>query len=432
MKIEQLSSADQKRVSDALAKCAAATKDIEDPKQLSDAAYGIFSSALGDNPGLFKVACRVYNSCKSIHKLASASDDTRGNSFTLLDPNQLSARLAQDRQTSLIKAASAPASFGKIQRQAAVSVKPMQKAASAVVDSVASVAPMFTSKAEVRTAVVDELNEWDVLIKNASADVSASRRAFADSLDKFIAVLGSTPDSLRKRAAAQLYANYGAAVTEAFSRFNSARPMSKIASADYVGKFRGTPQIDNVDIATATKNLLSSNDRLLRSEQLLNKVASDATVSIREMFDGLKKSAGIADTAVKTAVTADLLSDIPSFLGYGHTSKDTQEAINNTEIENAVLAASSKRAFIKAVQDPVIASYPLPDVVTAFNIALKRIPPSARRLPATRNQALINAEMVAALAEGNTPSKADREHLLTAMRNYDRNAPTGIMEGVIA
>ena len=112
--LKKLSFTDRQRVTEALTKCAAETKDIEQADQLAEKAYAVFAKELGDNPGLFKAACQVYNSCKSIHKLDSATDETRGNSFAILNVPELTERLGKDNLIAMRKVASAPFSFTRI------------------------------------------------------------------------------------------------------------------------------------------------------------------------------------------------------------------------------------------------------------------------------------------------------------------------------
>jgi hypothetical protein len=433
MKTEQLSSKDQKRVSDALAKCAAATKSIDDPQQLEDAAYSIFKESLGDNPRLIKVASRVYNSCKSIHKLASASDSDRDRTFGLLDPNKMAQRAVADSHIAMCKKASAPATFGVINAVQEVSSLSMRKAASAVVTGKPAemvVEPM--SGAARRAALTEVMTDWENLVKEASGELTMAREAFKDALSMFVATMSSMPAHLRKSAAAKVYANYGKFAESAIAHFNSVRPMHKVASSDYVGKYKGTPIIDDKDVAKAAEDLQKANREYLDKKAYMELVAQECVDALGTLFNGMKKSASSAtDKIVTSGVLADLGSGLPSFLGYDYSDDYAKGQLANIEIENAILAAGSRRAFIKALTDDAIASYPLPKIIEAFNKAYSTLPPSVRRMPATRSQALINAEMIASLAEDNTPSKADREHLLMAMRNFDYNTPVGVVEGMV-
>lgn len=432
MKTEQLSKRDQDRVSDALAKCAAATKSIDDPTQLADAAYSIFKESLGDNPRLFKVACRVYNSCKSIHRLSSADDNSRGDTFAILDANSLTDRLAGEAAIAMRKAASCPATFGTVPVQPNHSMNSgLKKAASATDPTKLSISAVKMSKGECRAALTDVINSWESLIKEASWDVRKATMEQAAATDLFIATLSSVPTAMRKSAAAKVYANYGVVAEAALNLFNQAKPMYKVASTDYVGKYKGTPIIEDKDLANAIHKFATATDAMFARKAYLEKAAAECTRTIEELLVGIKKSAALADTAVRTAVTADIMADVPKMLGYDYSDDKAKSELANIEIENAIIAAGSRRAFMKAIQDDHIASYPLPEIIDAFNKAYASLPPSARRMPATKNQALINAEMIANLAEGNTPSKADREHLIQIMKNYDSKTPVGVVESLV-
>lgn len=432
MRSEQLSSKDQKRVSDALAKCAAATKSIDDPQQLEDAAYGIFKEALGDNPRLIKVASRVYNSCKSIHKLASADDSTRDRSFGLLNPEKMAQRATRDSQIALCKKASAPATFGVLKTAQASTDSGIRKAASSDTSTkVSGIVPEVMSGAAKKEAIVRTLQDWEDLVKEASGELSIARSNFTDALEVFVATMCSMPTHMRKSAAAKVYANYGKFAESALNRFNDARPMYKVASTDYVGKYRGTPIIDDVDVARATSRLYKANEKYMAKKAYLDRVVLECFTAVKDLFSGMQKSASISDAVITSGIISDLGKGVPSFLGYDYSDDYAKGQLANIEIENAILAAGSRRAFIKSLTDDTIASYPLPKIIEAFNKAYSKLPPAVRRMPATRSQALINAEMVASLAEDNTPSKADREHLLNIMSSYDSSTPVGVVEGMV-
>ena len=433
MKIEQLSSKDQKRVSDALAKCAAATKDIEDQQQLNDAAYGIFKDSLGDNPGLFKVACRVYNSCKSIHKLSAAGDDDRGNSFALLDANGLTDRLNKEASIAIYKQASAPVVFSTLPK--IDKTEPMRKVASSVTANKPILAVEKLDGAARKSAINQIIRDWEDLVKEASSELSAASRELSSCMSDFVTALLQVPSNLRKTAAAEVYANYGSDADLAIRRFNEMRPMHKIASADYVGKYKGTPLISAKAVELASSKLFEANDELVVKKAYMDKVASECVAAMRTLFTGMRKSAasdGLAGKALTAAIGADVVSGLPELLGYDYTEEKGRSALADTEVENAILAAGSRRAFMKSLHNDTIASYPLPKIVEAFNLAYSKLPPSVRRMPATRSQALINAEMIATLAEGNTPSKADREHLLSIMKQFDYKTPVGLSEGLVS
>ena len=407
---KKLSAVDRQRVSNALTKCAAATKDIETNEELADKAYQILSKELGDNPGLFKAACQVYNSCKSIHKLSAADDNTRGNSFSILNVQDMSSRLTADKAKTIRKAASAPAMFSKVVKP--VEGEVLQKVASVQECKVDTATPKVDNN-DYRQFLIAELEDTEAfLYKSATAVRNASRR-FESALDSFISALATEPREIRKEAAARLYANYGEPAAVLLDCFSKKRPLQKLAAADYKGKFKGTPHLPGSGLFKRAQAALEAKQELDARTKLHSEVlASSANMVLdhcRSYYGLGKKAAGLAELVVKT----EALKDLASFFGGGEEDMDYAKKVFNSQFINNMLAHSHRRSFMRAAMNDALAKYPLSELVPAYNKAIATLPANTRLLPATANQSLIESIMMKDLATGSTPSKADIELIST-------------------
>ena len=92
----------------ALLECIEKTAGIEDKAELNKQAFDVLYKHLGDQPELLKRACEAYNHKKSLYKLESATDDTRGDSFAILDAPALYEKALNKKHTEdMTKVASA-------------------------------------------------------------------------------------------------------------------------------------------------------------------------------------------------------------------------------------------------------------------------------------------------------------------------------------
>ena len=428
---KKLSAVDRQRVSNALTKCAAATKDIETNEELADKAYQILSKELGDNPGLFKAACQVYNSCKSIHKLSAADDNTRGNSFSILNVQDMSSRLTADRAKTIRKAASAPAMFSKVSKPS--NFEPIRKAANAdnrCATNTQFEVPAFDSH-DYRHFLIGELEDAEAFIlKTASAVQRTSARRDA-LLESFTAALATEPRELRKDAAARLVANYGEEADKIIKAFGNARPLQKLATADYHNKFKGTPSLQKSRATELATELIEA-ERELRKAAIMHSVALEKTANM--VIDHAKqymliKSAAVGDKLLGTALKADIIRDFAEQVGIEEMDKDkmAKEVINNRFI-NRMIAHSHRRAFMRALQNPAIAKYPIDQALAAFNATIPKLPISQRNMPATAHQSLIESQMMNALATGSVPSKADTEVITTLANTIGKLNPDVVIK----
>ena len=425
--LKKLSFTDRQRVSDALTKCASETKNIEDPVKLADTAYMVFSKELGDNPGLFKAACQVYNSCKSIHKLSAADDNTRGDSFAILNVPEMSARLASDSKLAMRKHASIPCIF--------TSAKPiesakLEKAASAVAEAVKKPvkAPEFTKGSYRQFLLSDLAATEDCLLKAANA-VTYSEAAEKEAEDRFIASLAVIPPTMRKDACARLYSNYGEEFSALVEMFNSERPMYKVASADYKNKYKGTASLPDKDIAEAVRSLLQLRKAASEAREVFDFTISNAIDTIKDhvKFYGnlMKKADGSGDTFSKAIVKTKAIGDIADLIGDSKVdAASVERKVYNTQLVNAIVGHAAQRALIKAVQNPSISAYPMPEIIDAANRALANMPVQLRSMPATANQALFEGMLMKELATRSTPSKADVQSVAELTKAFSGLRPT--------
>lgn len=426
----RLSPTDKQKVSDALTDCARRTKDIDNPSKLADEAYSILSAKLGDNPGLFKAACQVYNSCKSIHKLSEASDDTRGNTFAILDVQDMTKRLQNEKNVQLRKAAAAPATFRKVQP---ITGAGMSKVASSTDRNTQDRRPQApkVSLNEFKQYLREELTDIEEFLHKSAGILSRATSLRDEAVDSFVAAFAVEPTSLRKDAAARLVANYGDSAKRLIEAFADKRPLSKLASADYEHKYVGTPALPQGTIHTLAKEAMSAMSDYSRAGDdyttIINTMAENV-VDYAKTYMSLRKKAD-AGTVV---VGAGALKGLNEMLGLddGDDAKGYKDDIFTTEMINNMMAHSYQRAFMRAATQSAISKYALDKIVGAFNRAVSKLPANSRMVPATANQSLIEGMMIDELAKGAVPSKADTEVIATLANTIGKlQSDKGIYRG---
>ena len=419
--LKRLSSTDRQRVADALTKCAAETRDIENPTELANKAYEVFSKELGDKPGLFKAACQVYNSCKSIHKLDTATDSDRGNSFAILNVPEMSSRLANANRIAMQKAASQPALFTKVVHTPVVEPK-LEKAASEKKD-IRPAAPEFTRDSYYKFLCSDLEETERMLLKAANACRSTSE-AVEEAEELFTASMSTVPGSVRKEACARLYATYGEDFSKLVDLFNTKRPMQKLASSDYKNKYKGTPRLTEPEIVAAAEDLMKLGKKASEDNQVYDYMLEESLNTVKDhikFYKNLSKTAadGKGDTFSTAVVKAKALSDIGELIGDSRVDADAVDRkIYTTKLINAIVGHAAQRAVIKAVQNNAIAKYPLPEIVDAANRAFAQMPLQLRQMPATANQALFESMLMKELATRSTPSKADIQSISELTKSF--------------
>ena len=420
MRNQQLSSEDQRKVSAALAKCAAETKAIEDSDKLADAAYKIFKDELGDNPRLVKVACRVYNSCKSIHKLSAAGDDNRGDSFSLLDANGMAKRMEQDSAINLQKSASAAFSFAVSKPEPAESLD-MRKVASADVPAKADYFSVDRSELLEQTpGYVRQITaDCEAELLKVASDCKAAEQRFIDALEMFTVTMVTLPTDIRKEAAAQICAGGSKLGRQVVECFNDIKPLQKVATACF-DHYRGSAKITNQEVANAFEQVKRANDELRDARAIQETVTAQIAEETKGLFELVKVAAGI-EGMVGAAAIANSGKSVPSILGLEEeTPEKIRRSIYTNKVINRQIQHSAERMFINLIQDKNIAKYPLPEVVKAYNLTLAKLPVNMRLTPVTAHAALIKSDVISNLAEGNVPSKSDTDKIVNILGAYNR------------
>ena len=357
---KKLSAVDRQRVSNALTKCAAATKDIEKNEELAEQAYQILSKELGDNPGLFKAACQVYNSCKSIHKLSAADDNTRGDSFSILNVQDMCGRLSEDKAKSIRKAASAPAVFGKIERP--TSEEPLQKAASASPrvsrDGYRMNITKEAAEDSYATFLIAELSDAEAFLYKSANAVRDAERNRRHALEMFVASMATESAGVRKDAAARLFANYGKDIDELITAFGEQRPMQKLASADYQNKYKGTPSLAAGKITESALAVLEA-EKVLEArtklhQEVLQKTANMVLDHCASVYGLGKKAAGEGGLA-GLVVKSTAVKELAELFGGGDEDKEMAKEIFNTAFINNMVAHSHRRSFMRAAMTDSLA-----------------------------------------------------------------------------
>ena len=416
---KKLSNSERDRVSAILTKCAQETKHIENSAELGDAVFGILSKELGDNPGLFKAACQTYNSCKSIYKLEAADDNTRGNSFSILDVQDMMARLNAKKSVDLRKAASAPAVFKKVQ-----TVKPMKKVASAATptkDTNKKMSMIGIDERTVRGFIKQELDDLDCVLHKTASAVRVADAVLEAAVGELSHDLIAMGESDRIKHLSKIAANFGEYGKTLLAIFEETNPRYAVSSKQGFIRYKGTPALGLESIykkASAAVESIKSAETAEVFKQFALLKGADALKSYAKIYGkGINKRAdgGILGTAIK----ADAAKDIADMLSLN--SQDTDKLIKdiyNAEYMNELIGHSYGRAFMNAAMDESIAKYPLDKLVAAFNSAVAKLPVNTRMTPATMHQSLINSLMINALATGSAPSKADTDTIEALQSAY--------------
>lgn len=413
----KLSKTERDRVSNILTKCAQATKHIEDREQLANEVFNILADDLGDRPGLFKAACQTYNSCKSIYRLESADDNTRGNSFAILDVQDMMNRLHDRNATAMQKAASAPAVFSKVK------TANIQKKASAepTTNKIEQTPVEYTdSPSSVNAFIKSELDSLDATINKAASALREAGTVLDICVNEFAHDAIALNERDRAKALSKIAANFGKYGKILVASFEAEYPKHKVSDSSSYTQYKGTPSLDDSAINKKASALVSAIENAERKSAVhafaLIK-GGDALKSYSKIY-GVRKQADVGGI-IGTSIKADAAKDIAEMLSI--KSEDADKLIKdvyNAEYMNELIGHSYGRAFMNAIMDESIAKYPIDKLVPAFNAAVAKLPANTRMTPATMHQALINSMMINALATGSAPSKADTDTIEALMTAY--------------
>ena len=426
--MKQLSEKDRRKAMDVLAKCAAATKDITDAKELNDKVYEILHEAFPNQPQMIKRACQAYNSAKSIHKLSTADDSNRGDDFSILNPNDMCKRAMDEGViSSLRKAASAcgirTATFSKDPE------KPMAKAASA-----SQVNHREIAREEQRTMGVfqakqmmrETLESYSNSIRKFASAGNACAREFEATKKDFIRKMASAHAEERKKAAELLCSYYGEAGDGLIRAYNEAEPFKKIASYNK-NKYKGSVTLPNTELYKSASACINASDKLINSENRSMLLMDTALGFVRDVLPstGMSKQAAITPASLLAGTLGVKSAEgIPEILELDDPSEaHTRAKIYDTELLNLLKEHSVRRAFMDMLLDPSIQKYPLDKVLDAYNASLKETPLSLRGVPDTANLGLLKSRTLALLGRGGVPSAGDADTIINIQKVYGRLDP---------
>ena len=357
----------------ALLECIEKTAGIEDKEELNKQAFDVLYKHLGDQPELLKRACEAYNHKKSLYKLESATDDTRGDSFAILDAPALYEKALNKKHTEdMTKVASAAmkpmfwADEVPIAEDIAEEI-PLQKFASAETAST-YVDKQWTPR-EAQYELTEELRDDANLIYKYANELDSARVQYSNAMDRMTLELATMPMSMRKQAASLIVSVMGSFGDTLIDEFNKKRPMQKLASVSRI-ESRGT--------------LRFPSDNVYKYAKLAKKANDD--FNMPEAF-------GITD---------------------GDYNKVAEKLFTPT-VQNKVRELSTKRALYELYTDDYISSFSDDQIVDAFNQVLQQLPPNERIRPAL-NTALIKSRVIDYLGRGGVASAADADKILAQTR----------------
>lgn len=432
--MKQLSASDRTKVMNVLAKCAAETKDITDAGELNEAVYKILHKEFPGQPQLIKRACQAYNSAKSLHKLSSSDDSTRGDDFSILNPNEMYERAKIDGVTSsLSKAASA------IGLRSAVFTKdpevPMAKAASATSVKKSTLTDGRENVPELSAFQVKHINNenlrgFESCITKFASQCNQVARTFEKSKKEFITKMASESSASRRFVAEILHARYGEAGDALVDEYNKNTKINKVANYNK-NKYRGSVQLPDSEICKKASACIEASENLRRTEDRGFLMLDMMLPCLKDMISKsrITKEAAMpaAGSIIGTALGIGAAKDIPELVGLDDPDEAaTRKAIYTTELHNRLKEHGLRRAFMDLLLDPSIQKYPLDKILTAYNISLKEAPLSFRSIPDTANLGLLKARTLALLGRGGVPSAGDADTIMNIQKVYGKIDPSSL------
>ena len=420
----KLSKSDEVRARNAVLECIEKTAHITDSDMLNKTAFDILYRELGDKPALLKRACEAYNSNKSIYKLSHADDNTRGDSFALLDAVDMYKKASDKAMVDAMKKTASAGVFTAPRYFTVESEAPMQKTAS---DPVVQSKPKYdTSNIDVstKTATYNRVCEvgtaCEGLFNKLASDESVAGNKLMSALAAFRNEMLKASPAQRKEAASLICAHYGQFGDELLQRFNATPGVTKVAS-DKTITYKGTPRLPHNDLYDAARAVREANQLYKRASMLKCKAIADMMTPFRDIMDVclLRKNASTASLAAGA-----LMGNIMKAAPYALDIKDVDSAkarmkLRTPKLQNALRELEMKRVFYDMMADSYISGFPVPDVLNAFNESVASLPITEQgRIGA--HGPLIRSWVTSRLSRGNVPSEADAERILRATEALDR------------
>ena len=438
--MNKLSDRDKKRAMDDLAKCAAETKSIGDVRELNDRAYDILAKEIGDKPELIKRACESYNSVKSLYKFGEMGE-RRGDTFSILDPREVSNRVGKQMSDAFIKKAASAngirhAQFTVISDKAE---EPMKKTASA--ESMerkhawqGSALPIRSMYKMSSAETVSEVNSCsdDIMegIRKVARDREEAIQAMTDAEERFIAAMATETPVMQKQAAEMLSNAYGDLGRLLVDLFNASPGHRKIANYD-PNKYVGSVRLPDTVLFKSAADVLEAHAMKYVADEMEKSFLEDAVDYVKDVFaarTGIKKeAAGIGSLdMIASMVGAKQIAEKITPQEGTKSDIDLENEINTTELINTLKQHSVKRAFMNTVTDSTVARYPLHQVTQAFNEALSELPLHMRDLPPTAFSALLKSRTIARLGRGGAASGSDVDQIQQIQQAFGRVRPDDI------
>lgn len=425
--MNKISDTDTKRAQRAVLKLIEKTASITDTDTLNKIASDILIGELGDKPHLVKRASEAYNSNKSIYKLANATDDTRGDSFALLDANKIykeacdRAAIANVKKIASAGVFVAPRYF-KIEQST-----PIQKTASAPNTVKKAKFDTSTINVSTKTALYNRVCEiapsCEGLFNKLASDESIAADKLSKALSEFKYAMNNASEMQRKEAASLLPAYYGVFGVNLLKRFNETPGVRKVASAE-APAFKGAVRLPNTDLFDAARKVRNANSLYKRASVLKTKAIDDMLGSFCKIIDTclMEKKAAGGGVASFLAGTAwdNIIDNTPEALdAEGLSNADARQKLKSPELQHELRALELKRTFYDMMSDPYIAGFPVDNVLSAFNSAVSMLPVTEQgRIGA--HMPLLRSWVTDSLSKGNVPSAADAEKVLRATEALEK------------
>lgn len=409
---------DSEIINDALSSFIPMTNGVEDEEQLHKLATKHLSSKFS-NPNLLKIAATSYNSVKSIHKFSTLDEGTRGDDFALLDPDKLYKEATNSATVATIKkSASFAPRFYKTDTLAETMPQLRKKASwFGDVEYLQTPRAPFTKlgaslevskQVECIPAVIQKVANR---VHNLDMDRKKKIRTFCNSMYNL-------PKEARDRVANYVTKKYDERGCDLVSKFNDDFPMYKVATHSTLGSANYTPK---GDVYTQAQDALLANESYNLAKDLKKQASADLAELCNKVAGNyvmFKKASGT--TAFLSGGL--LASAIPQVTGVDTTSKaDIYTEMYSNKLKNSIQKLEASRTMYEVLSDDFIASYPVPEVIAAYNNALQMMPRSEREHPASNIQ-LLRSWTAEILGRGGAPSASDAQKVLDSSKALAGNA----------
>ena len=384
----------------------------EDREELHKQAVAILGSSLGTNEGLIKNACRAFNSNKAVYKESSATDETRGNDFALLNPDRVFGDICKQASASAVKktaGAKLKPSFRHIESKAQTTLK---KAASAVAGNPADYIEIDPSVRNMSLTIYNALNNAATTVQKIATGVDIARSRYCTALDNANRVIAGMPKEAAEEVHGIIDANYGTLTKDIEWQDHG---LKKYASAPKMPGGGVYDQIEDV----AIKSFVCGN-----RENLLKTACADfARTAVKltgaynlQKYAMQKKADGILERASGNALGEAFVSTIGVRGGDRYKLYDE---VMNANLKNILRELEVKRNFFEVYNDDYISTFPISQVQAAYNMAIQKLPEKLKKHPSSATQ-LIRSWVTKQLSHGGVTSAEDAEDVMKAaesMRN---------------